>query len=106
MYRKQIVIVASSITTKCMRCCIGSGYTDSFTSFTDWNGVRVFQATFIGLDNYRELLRMKFLDGSFNNIKWILFLIIPVSLGLLSSGLLLYCKRVGASTRFLIWFHM
>ena len=96
MYRKTncLLLLPALLLSVCV--VLVPGILTVFTSFTDWNGVQnIFQATFIGLDNYRELFKDEiFWMALFNNIKWmLLFLIIPVSLGLLSSGLLLYCKK-------------
>lgn len=63
-------------------------------SFTDWNGVAS-QFNFIGLQNFRELFADKiFWQSLMNNVRWtLLFLTIPVAIGLLTSVLLVGSKR-------------
>ncbi len=64
------------------------------TSFTDWNGIK-FPPNFIGTTNFNEL----FSDGIFwqslrNNTTWtVLFLTIPVIIGLLTAVFLFKVKR-------------
>ena len=64
------------------------------SSFTDWNGISAERA-FIGFQNYDELLNDSvFIKAFFNNLKWLgMFLVIPVLMGLITAGFLLYKKR-------------
>ena len=64
------------------------------SSFTDWNGVSD-QKTFIGLQNYVELFHDSvFIKALTNNLKWLgMFICIPVLLGVISAGCLLYKRR-------------
>ena len=62
-----------------------------FYGFTDWNGVSA-DYNWIGLTNFRELFADEiFWRSLFNNIKWtMMFLSVPVIIGLLTSFLLLH----------------
>lgn len=62
-------------------------------SFTDWNGMSP-NINFIGVKNFIELFGDKvFYKAITNNIIWVLmFLTIPVCIGMLSACLLLNCK--------------
>ncbi|WP_196810864.1 carbohydrate ABC transporter permease [Arthrobacter sp. 35W] len=70
------------------------GVLTAVASFTDWDGLG-FSANFVGMSNFTDI----FADPTFftalgNNIKWVLlFLTIPVALGLLTASLLLRRKR-------------
>ena len=58
MYRKTncLLLLPALLLSVCV--VLVPGILTVFTSFTDWNGVQnIFQATFIGLDNYRELFK-------------------------------------------------
>lgn len=63
-------------------------------SFTDWNGMSP-NINFIGVKNFIELFQDKvFYKAITNNIIWVLmFLTIPVCIGMLSACLLLNCKK-------------
>lgn len=63
-------------------------------SFTDWNGISPI-LNFIGLENYKELFSDKIFHTAVkNNIIWmILFLTIPVFIGMLAAMLLLNQKK-------------
>lgn len=63
-------------------------------SFTDWNGLSP-DLNFIGLQNFQELFQDKvFYRAIGNNLIWtIMFLTIPVCIGMLSACLLLSCRR-------------
>lgn len=65
-----------------------------FTAFTDWNGISM-NFDLIGLQNFRDLFRDKiFWHAISNNIRWvILFLTIPVLIGMVTSVMLLKCRR-------------
>lgn len=62
--------------------------------FTDWNGVSA-NYNWIGLQNFKEMVNDEiFWRALKNNIIWtVLFLTIPVGIGLLTSFFLLYAKR-------------
>lgn len=64
------------------------------TAFTDWNGISM-DIDFIGLRNFQELFRDNvFWHAISNNIRWvIMFLTIPVFIGIVTAMLLLMCKR-------------
>jgi len=64
-------------------------------AFTDWNGIG-FDAEFIGLQNFQDILADPVFATSLkNNITWlILFLTLPVVIGLLTAALLLRRKRM------------
>ncbi len=63
-------------------------------SFTDWNGLSP-DINFIGFQNFVELFQDNvFYKAILNNIVWvIMFLTIPVCIGMLSACLLLNCRR-------------
>ncbi|KGM46155.1 sugar-binding protein [Neobacillus niacini] len=63
-------------------------------SFTDWNGVST-TPEFIGLQNFNELfVDSIFWQALFNNVKWtLIFITIPIVIGLLTAMLLLKRKR-------------
>ena len=65
-----------------------------FYGFTDWNGVSA-NYNWIGLQNFKEMVNDEiFWRALKNNIIWtVLFLTIPVGIGLLTSFFLLYAKR-------------
>ncbi|MBS4208901.1 sugar ABC transporter permease [Bacillus sp. FJAT-50079] len=65
-----------------------------FVSFTDWNGVST-SPSFIGLQNFQEIFDDKiFWKSLFNNVQWtIMFITIPVVIGLLTAMLLLKRKN-------------
>lgn len=65
-----------------------------YISLTDWNGISA-HIRFEGLDNYRELIADSvFRKALTNNIKWlVLFVTIPVIVGMLVSLALLNKKR-------------
>lgn len=64
-------------------------------AFTDWNGIG-FDAQFIGIQNFQDILADPvFATSLTNNIKWlILFLTLPVIIGLLTAALLLRRKKM------------
>jgi raffinose/stachyose/melibiose transport system permease protein len=66
-----------------------------FYGFTDWNGVSA-DYNWIGLNNFRELFSDEiFWRALSNNIKWtMMFLTVPVLIGLLTSFLLLHTKAL------------
>ena len=72
---------------------LGPSVATVFFSFTEWSGIG--PAEFVGLENYRDLLA----DGSFwqamwHNVLWtILFLTVPIAMGLLGAFLLSQIKR-------------
>ncbi len=70
------------------------GLMTGYVSFTDWNGVSA-QMNWIGFGNFRTIFSDKvFWQALFNNIRWtILFLTIPVFIGMLTSVLLFRRKR-------------
>lgn len=72
-------------------------------SFTDWNGISM-KMNFIGLRNFNELFADKiFWRAIYNNLRWVLlFLTIPVSVGLITAVLLLGRER-GKSTYQMIY---
>ncbi|MDU5569387.1 sugar ABC transporter permease [Actinomyces sp.] len=63
-------------------------------AFTDWDGVAT-TVNFVGTENFREIFADGvFLTALFNNVKWtILFLTIPVAIGLMVAVLLLNRPR-------------
>lgn len=64
-------------------------------AFTDWNGIG-FDAEFVGVGNFIEIFDDPvFATSLTNNIKWlVLFLTLPVIIGLLTAALLLRRKRM------------
>ena len=72
---------------------LGPSVATIYYSFTDWSGIG--PAEFVGLENYRELLA----DGDFwiamwHNVIWtLLFLTVPIAMGLLGAFLLSQIKR-------------
>jgi raffinose/stachyose/melibiose transport system permease protein len=72
---------------------LGPSVATVYFSFTEWSGIG--PAEFVGLENYRDLLA----DGSFwqamwHNVLWtILFLTVPIAMGLLGAFLLSQIKR-------------
>ncbi len=62
-------------------------------AFVDWDGVST--PTFVGLDNFRTIFADPvFFSALFNNIKWMLiFLTVPIAMGLIAGSLLLVVKR-------------
>ena len=65
-------------------------------AFTDWDGVS--RPTWIGLDNFRELFSdVIFWQAITNNIRWtILFLTVPMALGLVAASILMNRSRSAA----------
>ncbi len=65
-----------------------------FASFTNWNGLS-FDVDFVAWDNYAKILTDSVFLGAIGNVlEWILmFITIPVFLGLLSSALLLRKRK-------------
>lgn len=70
------------------------GIMTAIASFTDWDGLG-FSANFIGTANFDAIFAdPTFLTSLGNNIKWLLiFLTVPVAIGLLTAWLLLTRKR-------------
>lgn len=64
-------------------------------AFTDWSGIG-FNVNFIGLQNFQDILADPvFATSLTNNIKWlVMFLTLPVVIGLLTAMLLLKRKRI------------
>lgn len=64
-----------------------------YAAFTEWNGMSSME--WVGLQNFRELFQDKiFWTSLSNNFFWtILFITIPVAIGLLSAVLLLRCRK-------------
>jgi raffinose/stachyose/melibiose transport system permease protein len=62
-------------------------------AFVDWDGVST--PTFVGLDNFRTILDDPvFFSALLNNLKWtLIFLTIPIAMGLVAGSLLLVVKR-------------
>lgn len=73
---------------------LGPALAAIYYSMTDWSGVGA--ATFIGLDNFRQLF---FHDPSFwhafrNNVLWlVMFLTVPIAMALIAAGLLAPIRR-------------
>jgi raffinose/stachyose/melibiose transport system permease protein len=65
-------------------------------SFTEWDGVS--DPYWVGLDNYRELYdETLFWEAIFNNLRWmVIFLTIPMALGLIAASVLLRRRRSAA----------
>ncbi|QUW23043.1 sugar ABC transporter permease [Sporosarcina sp. Marseille-Q4063] len=65
-----------------------------FVSFTDWNGVSL-SPSFIGLQNFHEIFEDRvFWKSVYNNVQWtIMFITVPVVIGLLTAMLLLKRKN-------------
>lgn len=63
-------------------------------SFTDWNGLSP-NINFVGLKNFAEIFQDKiFYKAITNNLIWvIMFLTIPVCIGMLAACLLLNCRK-------------
>ncbi|CDR01706.1 carbohydrate ABC transporter permease [Streptomyces iranensis] len=63
-------------------------------SFTDWTGISS-KANFIGLENYRNLLRdPEFVQGLEHNVLWtVFFLIVPMAMGLFGAYALSRIRR-------------
>src|SRR6266849_1710661 len=70
------------------------GILTAYVSFTDWNGVSP-EMKWIGFQNFEAIFRDKvFWQALSDNIRWmLLFLTIPVIIGLLTATLLLRRKR-------------
>jgi raffinose/stachyose/melibiose transport system permease protein len=66
-------------------------------SLTNWDGIS--QPSWVGLENFRELLYdVAFWRAIFNNVKWtVLFLTVPMALSLLVASILLNHKRSHAA---------
>jgi raffinose/stachyose/melibiose transport system permease protein len=73
---------------------LAPGLMTLYYAFTDWNGVSQ-DYHFIGLLNFREIFSDEiFLRALGNNIKWtVMFLTIPVLIGLITSFFLIQVKR-------------
>ncbi len=65
-----------------------------FTAFTDWNGISL-DRNWVGLSNFQDIASDRiFWLAVTNNIKWtVLFITIPVAVGLLAAVLLFTLKR-------------
>lgn len=63
-------------------------------SFTDWNGLSA-NLNFVGLQNFQEIFQDRvFFTSIKNNLIWVvMFVTIPVCIGMLSACFLLNCKR-------------
>jgi raffinose/stachyose/melibiose transport system permease protein len=72
---------------------LGPSVATVYFSFTDWAGIG--PAEFVGLQNYRELLADEtFWQAMWHNVVWtILFLTVPIAMGLLGAFLLSQIKR-------------
>ncbi len=70
------------------------GILTAYVSFTDWNGVSP-EMKWIGFENFAAIFRDKvFWQALSDNVRWmLLFLTIPVIIGLLTATLLLRRKR-------------
>ena len=62
-------------------------------AFFEWDGLST--PTWVGLDNFRTIFADPvFFSALFNNIKWtLIFLIVPMAMGLLAASLLLFVRR-------------
>ena len=62
-------------------------------AFVDWDGLST--PTFVGLDNFRTIFADPvFFSALLNNIKWtLIFLVIPIAMGLVAGSLLLVVRR-------------
>ena len=72
---------------------LGPSVATVYFSFTDWAGIG--PAEFVGLQNYRDLLADEtFWQAMWHNVVWtILFLTVPIAMGLLGAFLLSQIKR-------------
>jgi raffinose/stachyose/melibiose transport system permease protein len=72
---------------------LGPSVATVYFSFTEWAGIG--PAEFVGLQNYRDLLADEyFWQAMWHNVVWtILFLTVPIALGLLGAFLLSQIKR-------------
>ena len=62
-------------------------------AFVDWDGLST--PTFVGLDNFRTIFADPvFFSALLNNVKWtLIFLVIPIAMGLVAGSLLLVVRR-------------
>jgi raffinose/stachyose/melibiose transport system permease protein len=62
-------------------------------AFVEWDGVSI--PTFVGLDNFRTIFADPvFFSALLNNIKWtLIFLTVPIAIGLVAGSLLLVVRR-------------
>jgi raffinose/stachyose/melibiose transport system permease protein len=62
-------------------------------AFVEWDGVSI--PTFVGLDNFRTIFADPvFFSAVLNNIKWtLIFLTVPIAIGLVAGSLLLVVRR-------------
>lgn len=72
---------------------LGPSVGSIFYAFTEWSGVG--QAKFVGLANFERMLGDRVFRQAFvNNVKWtVLFLTVPICMGLLGAVLLAQIKR-------------
>jgi raffinose/stachyose/melibiose transport system permease protein len=72
---------------------LGPAVATVYFSFTEWSGIG--PAEFVGLENYRDLLADEtFWQAMWHNIVWtIIFLTVPIAMGLLGAFLLSQIKR-------------
>ena len=70
------------------------GLLTAYVSFTSWNGISP-EMEWVGLENFRKIFNDEvFWKSLFNNVRWtILFITIPVAIGMLVAFLLLRRKR-------------
>lgn len=70
------------------------GLMTAYVSFTDWNGVSP-EMEWVGLENFRKIFSDDvFWQSLFNNIRWtVVFLIVPVVIGMLAALLLVRRKH-------------
>jgi len=72
---------------------LGPSVATVYFSFTEWSGIG--PAEFVGLQNYRDLLADEtFWQAMWHNVEWtLLFLTVPIAMGLLGAFLLSQIKR-------------
>lgn len=100
-FRKKVVpwLFVAPVFSIYLLVIIGPSISAFYYSLTDWNGVG--QATFIGLDNYTNILGDKSYWHAFqNNLIWLAyFLTLPVALALIAASFLAPLKKGGLMIR-------
>jgi len=105
VFRKKIVpwLFVAPILLIYMLVIIGPSLSAFYYSLTDWNGIG--KATFIGLNNYNNILGdASYLHAFQNNIVWLIFfLTVPVAVALIAASFLAPIRKGGLFFRSILF---
>lgn len=94
-FRKKVLpwLFVAPILTINLMVVVGPAISAGYYALTDWSGIG--EANFVGLDNFRRILDDQSYTNAFvNNLIWlVLFLTLPIAIGLIAASVLAPVRR-------------